>query len=148
MGGVTVLDYAPRIRGRHWLPTLPEWGLVCVILAIIGAVAIPRFTNHGDFSRHTVAAEQLATLRAALDAFRKDTGRYPTAEEGLAALFRQPAGLRHWHGPYVMRPRFSDPWGNQYVYAPAAEGSPGPVVSSAGPDGGPGTGDDVVASSP
>ena len=58
MGGVTVLDYAPRIRGRRWPPTLLEWGLVCVILAVIGAVVIPRFTSHGDPTRQTVAAQQ------------------------------------------------------------------------------------------
>jgi len=34
-----------------------------------------------------------------LEIFRKDTGRYPTANEGLEALLRDP-GVQGWDGPY------------------------------------------------
>jgi general secretion pathway protein G len=148
MAGGTVLDYAARARGWRWNLTLKEWAIVCAILAVIGVVVIPRFTSHGDPTPRSRATQQVATLQAALDAFRKDTGRYPTAEEGLAALFRRPPGLRQWYGPYVVRPAFCDPWGNAYVYAAPAAGSRRPVVTSAGADGKAGTGDDVVATSP
>lgn len=43
------------------------------------------------------------TLAVSLDAFRLDNGRYPTTEEGLAALLSNP-GLQTWDGPYVQDP--------------------------------------------
>ena len=44
---------------------------------------------------------QLASLAKALEIFSVDVGRYPTTEELLQALVKQPAGLAAWRGPYV-----------------------------------------------
>ena len=58
-------------------------------------------------------------LSDGLNEFKKDTGRYPTTEEGLNALITNP-GIGGWRGPY--RPflkdayHLKDPWGQPYHY--------------------------------
>ena len=47
-----------------------------------------------------------------------DTGRYPSAQEGLRALLTNPGSLRGWNGPYVKKEaELLDPWGNPYHYS-------------------------------
>lgn len=48
--------------------------------------------------------------------FKKDVGRNPTTEEGLAALMACPPALTAvWKGPYLDR-LGTDPWGRPYGY--------------------------------
>lgn len=76
-------------------------------------------------------------LGAALDAYRLDTGRYPTTEQGLATLWEKPAAegdAAKWRGPYMKKKVDKDPWGNAYVYrAPGTKGEY--ELSSLGADG-------------
>ena len=44
-----------------------------------------------------------------------DNGAFPTTEEGLNALFTQPASAPNWNGPYLER-KPKDPWGREYEY--------------------------------
>lgn len=46
---------------------------------------------------------QVLTAETALAAFKFDCGRYPTQEEGLAALMADP-GVKGWTGPYLRSP--------------------------------------------
>ncbi len=86
----------------------------------------------------------IATLRIALNTFLIDTGRYPTTAEGLRALVEPPAGLPNWRGPYMQRPAPADPWGRPYVYVcPGVHNPDGFDLSSMGPDGREGGGDDM-----
>ena len=62
-----------------------------------------------------MAMTQMTILRTQLEAFRVDTGSYPTGTNALRGLLRQPAGVANWHGPYAQDvPK--DPWGRDYVY--------------------------------
>ncbi len=84
-------------------------------------VPLAVFTLSGCSQRatqtHEFAVRQL--YPTALEDFRRDVGRYPTQEEGLAALVSPPPAMRSvWHGPYpksatVIPP---DPWLRPYVY--------------------------------
>ncbi len=47
---------------------------------------------------------------------RLDTGRYPTTDEGLAALVVKPSGMDNWKGPYLKKEIPMDPWGKPYIY--------------------------------
>lgn len=79
--------------------------------------------------------EILAAYKSGLEAFKRDVGRYPTAEEGLAALFESP-GLALWKGPYLEagHPRF-DLWGTPFIYQLyETEDGVIPDVRSAGPN--------------
>src|SRR5205809_2033220 len=83
--------------------TLIELLLVMVILVVLAAVVVPKFTSRSEQARVTAATTDISNLETALDAFEVDNGRYPSNEEGLAALVSPPAGLQNWHGPYIKR---------------------------------------------
>lgn len=90
------------------------------------------------------ARESLHTLRVALELFRHDCGRYPTTQETLYALIKRPRGLAGWSGPYI-KALWLDPWNRPYEFA-VINGVL--VLRSRGPDGQPGTADDVPAPEP
>ena len=96
-----------------------------------------------DEAKAILAKADLGALKTALDGFQIDVGRYPTTAEGLKALVQKPAGsLTGWTHPYAAGLPV-DPWGHEYVYVcPGANGADFDVFSC-GPDGKPGTDDDV-----
>lgn len=96
--------------------TLIELLLVMVILVVLAAVVVPKFTSRSEQARDTAAKTDITNLETALDAFEIDNSRYPTSEEGLEALVRAPASVQGWRGPYIKRGVPTDPWGQPYVY--------------------------------
>ncbi len=125
--------------------TLIELLLVMVILTILAAVVVPKFTRRSEQARVTAAMSDISSLELALDAFEVDTGRYPTTDEGLAALVQAPPQLPSWKGPYLKRNRVPlDPWGNEYIYrCPGEHNAESYDLFSCGPDGQEGGGDDI-----
>jgi general secretion pathway protein G len=125
--------------------TLIELLLVMVILVVLAAVVVPKFTGRSEQARLTAAKTDISAIEGALDAFEVDNGRYPTNEEKLDALLVAPSGLTNWRGPYLKRNVVPvDPWGNAYVYHfPGAHNASGYDLFSMGPDGREGT-DDVA----
>ncbi|MGH7334191.1 MAG: type II secretion system major pseudopilin GspG [Candidatus Rokuibacteriota bacterium] len=93
-----------------------------VVLAIIGTLAMlvgPSILRNVGDANVTAARSQIETFAIALDAYRLDTGAYPTTEEGLAALRVRPAetdARPGWRGPYLRKSVPLDPWGLPYVY--------------------------------
>jgi len=81
----------------------------------------------------TNVLQDLQAYNAALVEFRKDVGRYPTAEEGLDALRENP-GLPEWDGPYVdENVQRIDPWDQDYRYRLLGGGETAkPMVYSSG----------------
>ncbi len=67
------------------------------------------------FSNSQIAKDYVVLLGMALDQFRLDVGRYPTSNEGLQALMKNP-GYNAWKGPYLKKETFIDPWGRPYLY--------------------------------
>ncbi|HHT8997096.1 type II secretion system major pseudopilin GspG [Burkholderia cenocepacia] len=103
--------------------TLLELLVVIVIIGLLASYVGPKYFAQVNRSETTLAKAQLASFEKALDAFRLDTGRYPTTEEGLNALIVQPATLANWNGPYLKREVPPDPWGRPYQYrAPGPKG--------------------------
>lgn len=136
-------QYSRRRRGRAGF-TLIELLLVLVILTVLAAVIVPKFTKRSEQARITAARADIANLEVLLDAFEIDTGRYPTAQEGLGALLEEPGDIREWHGPYLTRGMPKDPWGNPYVYrCPGQHNTTSYDLYSLGPDGGEGGDDDI-----
>jgi len=104
-----------RVPRRVAAFTLIELLVVIVILAILAAMVVPRFVGRSEQARVAAAKGDISNLETALDAFEVDAGRYPTNEEGLAALMQAPGNVKSWKGPYVKRAPV-DPWGNAYIY--------------------------------
>lgn len=97
--------------------TLLELLIVVVIIGLLAGIVGPKLFKNINKSELTTAKAQVDTFVKALDNFRIDTGRYPTAEEGLSALLNAPNNLQGWNGPYLKKNVPTDPWGSQYQYA-------------------------------
>ena len=125
--------------------TLIELLLVLVILAVLGAVVVPKFTKRSQQAKETAAKTDIVNLEVALDSFEIDTGRYPTNSEGIGALIRPPANVEDdWRGPYLKRGVPKDPWGTEYTYRqPGQYNEYGYDLNSHGSDGINGTEDDI-----
>ena len=112
--------------------TLLELLVVIVIIGLLAGYVAPRYFSQVGKSEIQVAKAQLDSLEKALDQYRLEKRRYPTAEEGLAAV-----------QPYLRKTLPNDPWGRPYVYrVPGQRGEYD--VFSLGRDGKPGgTGEDA-----
>jgi general secretion pathway protein G len=123
--------------------TLIELLLVMVILAILAAVIVPKFTGQSEHAKITAAKADITVLKGALQRFEIENSSYPTTEQGLEALVVKPSGdFPNWKRPYIDKLN-NDPWGHAYIYrCPGTNGQDFDLLSG-GPDGHEGGGDDV-----
>ena len=91
--------------------TLLELLVVIVIIGLLAGYVAPRYFSQVGKSEVQVARAQIDSLEKALDHYRLENRRYPTSEEGLAAI-----------GPFLKKSVPNDPWGRPYVYRAAANG--------------------------
>lgn len=119
--------------------TLIEVLVVIVVLGVLATLVAPNVFQHVGSSKQAVARSQVELLGAALDAYRLDNDRYPTTEQGLEALRREPLAEprpRNWRGPYLRKEVPADPWGRAYLYRSPGERNPwGYDLASYGRDG-------------
>ena len=106
-------------RARIRAFTLIEVMVVVAILAVLAALIVPKVMSRPDEERVVAARQDIASLLQALKLYRLDNLRYPTTEQGLAALVTRPTLAPvppNWKpGGYLERlPR--DPWGHPYQY--------------------------------
>jgi general secretion pathway protein G len=95
--------------------TLVEIMVVVLILGILAVLVVPRVVGRTDEARTTAARHDIAATMQALKLYRLDNGRYPTTEQGLAALVTKPQPPPPNWKQYLDRvPK--DPWGNVYQY--------------------------------
>jgi general secretion pathway protein G len=123
--------------------TLLELLVVIVIIGLLAAYVGPKYFAQLGKSEVTIAKAQIEAFDKAIDVYRLDVGRYPSSEEGLAALITKPASATKWNGPYLKKEAPLDPWGHEYLYK--SPGSKGEYdILSYGKDGQPGgTGEDA-----
>jgi type II secretion system protein G len=74
-----------------------------------------------DRARERAFEKQIEQLMTAVEAYRRDVGRYPSEAQGLAALWRDTAP--GWRGPYLLREPPLDPWGKPYLYRLRPDGT-------------------------
>ncbi|HWA38659.1 MAG TPA: type II secretion system major pseudopilin GspG [Burkholderiales bacterium] len=101
---------------RNFGFTLLELLVVIVIIGLLAGYVAPRYFAQVGKSEIQVARAQIESIEKALDQFRLDMRRYPTAEEGLEALVAKPSAAANWSGPYLKKAVPADPWGRPYVY--------------------------------
>lgn len=112
-------------RTRHAGFTLLEIMVVVVILGILAALVAPNVIRRIDDANVTKARQDIRALETALNLYRMDNFRYPTTEQGLEALVKQPndPNVRNWKPGGYVRSLQKDPWGNDYAYiAPGTRG--------------------------
>jgi general secretion pathway protein G len=120
--------------------TLIEIMVVIVILGILAALIVPRVLDRPDEARAVAARSDIAAIVQALKLYRLDNQRYPTTEQGLAALVARPAQAPvppNWKPNGYLERLPKDPWGHAYQYLnPGLRGEID--VFSLGADGQPG----------
>lgn len=128
------------MRNRQRGFTLIEIMVVVVILAVLGALVVPKILSNVDKARITRAQADIRAIQTALDLYRLDNFKYPTTEQGLAALVHQPADatITNYRVEGYLPSLPKDPWNNVYQYQ-----SPGPDgrdydITTYGRDGKPG----------
>ena len=104
---------ARRMRGF----TLVEIMVVVVILGILAVLIVPRVVGRTDEARTVAAKQDVAAIMQAMKLYRLDNGRYPSTEQGIAALVTKPQSdpvPANWQKYLDRIPK--DPWGNVYQY--------------------------------
>jgi type II secretion system protein G len=121
--------------------TLVELLIVIIVIAILAAIAIPKFINSGERSKEAALHADLKLVRNAVQLFSNDTGAYPTTLSALTASTAPASGLNsagsaqaitagNYKGPYLTTLNNDDVSGSPLTYSTAA-GSVGAVTSSA-----------------
>jgi general secretion pathway protein G len=122
--------------------TLMEVLVVIVVIGMLAGLVAPNVFKHVGTSKVVATRSQVEMVSAALDAYHLDNGDYPTTEQGLTALWREPVlepQPSNWRGPYLRKPVPNDAWRNAFSYrAPGQESALGFDLLSYGKDGKPG----------
>lgn len=99
--------------------SLLELMVVVVILSILALVIVPRVIDRPDQARVARAQSDIAAIASAVNLYRLDNFRYPTTEQGLAALVSMPTVApkpeNYAANGYIARLP-EDPWGRPYQY--------------------------------
>ena len=141
-------------KEEHWIRskqdagfTLIELIVVIVILGLLAGLVVPRLFKHVAAAKIATAKAQIAAFQTALGAYKLDTGKFPTTEQGLEALRTAPAGARNWNGPYLPKEIPNDPWKRPYVYKCPGDHGDYDLISygADGVEGGEGEAEDVVS---
>jgi general secretion pathway protein G len=103
-----------RIKNQGF--TLLELLVVIVIIGLLASIAAPKLFKQIGKSETKTASAQIESLGLALDQYRIDVGQYPTTEQGLVALYKNPGNVPKWAGSYLKKNIPNDPWGKPYLY--------------------------------
>jgi general secretion pathway protein G len=126
--------------------TLVELLIVIVILAVLAAIAIPRFMDSGTRSKEASLHGDLKLLRNSIELFHNDTGAWPAALADLAGTTAPVSGKDNtgttktinapdFKGPYLQSlPTDPVNGGAAFSYSVTA-GSVGKVSSAAAGNG-------------
>jgi general secretion pathway protein G len=100
--------------------TLIEIMIVVVILALLASLVVPNIIGQGERAKQKLVCVQMKSLKNALESFKVEEGRYPTTQEGLKALIKNPDISKYKNYPnsgFLGSDKLpKDPWGNDYIY--------------------------------
>ena len=119
--------------------TLVELLIVIIIIAVLAAIAIPKFSSSSLRSKESSLRANLKLVRNAIDLFRADTGAFPATMAGLtasttsglnAAAATCTIAATDWRGPYLQAVPVDPVSGSAMTYGTSAT-DVGTVKSSA-----------------
>jgi general secretion pathway protein G len=108
--------------------TLIEIMVVIMILGILAALIVPKVLERPAQAKIAKAKQDLQSIQSALEMYYVDNGIYPTQEQGLMALVKQPTISplpNEWKDGGYLKKLPKDPFGGQYIYQnPAKNANP------------------------
>jgi general secretion pathway protein G len=99
--------------------TLIELMVVILIVGVMAAVIVPNIMGRPDEARIAAAKHDIAEITQQLNLYKLDNMRYPTTEQGLAALVKKPTTSpipTNWKSEGYLSRMPKDPWGSPYQY--------------------------------
>lgn len=101
--------------------SLIELMIVIVILGLLAAMVMPSLTGKGEEAKRDLVCVQMKSLyNGALDMFKLNNSLYPSTEEGLEALTKNPDEEKYPNyskSGYLKDNKLpKDSWGNDFVY--------------------------------
>ena len=125
--------------------TLVEIVIVLTIISILGAGVMYMAMGWIDSSKDQRVSSDMESISVALMGYYSRANRFPTVEQGLAALVDKPTTEpvpERW--TQLLKEVPVDPWNQPYKYVvPQQKSREGYDLWSVGPDGQDGTDDDV-----
>jgi general secretion pathway protein G len=123
--------------------TLVEIMLVLFIVMSIAGMALLAVNQMRTAAQERIAQSTVNDLASKLDLYQELNGAYPSADDGIEALWTCPPSMDpSVYKQVYKRPVGNDPWGNPYQYQIEGETV---TVFSCGPDKQLGTDDDIMS---
>jgi len=103
--------------------TLIELLFVIIVVGTLAALVFPRMVGRSEQAKVEVCRAFIKVeLATALRMYEMDRGKFPTTDQGLAALIEKPIKAINWK-PYLKR-KPVDPWGREFYYISPGEMMP------------------------
>jgi len=101
--------------------TLIELMIVIVILGLLAAMVMPSLTGKGEEAKRNLVCVQMKSIyNGSLDMFKVNNSMYPSTEEGLEALVKNPDPEKYPNysqsGYFKDNKIPKDSWGNDFIY--------------------------------
>lgn len=101
--------------------SLIELMIVIVILGLLAAMVMPSLTGKGEEAKRNLVCVQMKSIyNGALDMFKINNSVYPSTEEGLEALTKNPDEEKYTNystsGYFKDNKLPKDSWGNPFIY--------------------------------
>jgi general secretion pathway protein G len=100
--------------------TLIEIMIVIIILGLLASMVVPNLIGQGEQAKQKLVCIQMKTIKDALNSFKLEEGRYPTTQEGLNALLKNPDPAKYKNYPdkgfLDAKSLPKDSWGNEFIY--------------------------------
>lgn len=101
--------------------SLIELMIVIVILGLLAAMVMPSLTGKGEEAKRNLVCVQMKSIyNGALDMFKVNNSMYPSTEEGLEALVKNPDEDKYSNysgsGYFKDSKMPKDSWGGEFIY--------------------------------
>jgi len=101
--------------------SLIELMIVIVILGLLAAMVMPSLTGKGEEAKRNLVCVQMKSIYdGALDMFKINNSVYPSTEEGIEALVKNPDSEKYSNystsGYFKDSKLPKDSWGNPFIY--------------------------------